>query len=121
MINQVSFLSSAAPDLLSPRGERALRTRHGGLACYRHVVARAAERNERWAEGTSAFGMDSTMTNQPSFLSSAASNSLSHRGEQAPRARHDVLASERPRGDARAQVPSEENGEGTSTSGGTAP
>ncbi|MCW2038077.1 hypothetical protein FHR67_002982 [Xanthomonas arboricola] len=118
MINQASFLYSAAPDLLSPRGERAPRTRHGGLACYRHVVARAAERNERWAEGTSAFGMDSTMTNQPSFLSSAASNSLSH---QAPRARHDVLAWERPRGHARAQVPSEENGERTSTSGRTAP
>ncbi|MCC5091056.1 hypothetical protein [Xanthomonas campestris] len=121
MINQASFLYSAAPDLLSPRGEQAARKRHGGLACYRHVVARAAERNERWAEGTSAFGMDSTMTDQASFLSRAAPDFLFDRGEQAPRAPHDVLAWERLRGHARAQVPSEENGERTSTSGGTAP
>ncbi|AEL09392.1 hypothetical protein XCR_4541 [Xanthomonas campestris pv. raphani 756C] len=40
MTNQASLLSSAAPDFLFPWGERALRTRHGGLACYRHVVAR---------------------------------------------------------------------------------
>ncbi|MCW1980029.1 hypothetical protein FHY33_004287 [Xanthomonas arboricola] len=61
------------------------------------------------------------MTNQAPYLSSAASNSLSHRGEKAPRAPHDVLAWQRPRGNARAEMPSEENGGGTSTSGGTAP
>lgn len=122
MTNQASFLSSAAPDLLSPWGERAPLTRHSGLASERtggHV--RAGARNGGWGERPSGRGKDRTMTNQAPHLSSAASNSLSHRGEQAPRTHHDVLAWERPRGHARAQVPSEENGEGTLTSGGTAP
>ncbi len=122
MINQVSFLSSAASNSLSPLGEHAPRTRHGGLASERtrgHV--RAGARNGGWGERPSGLGKDSTMINQASFLSSAASNSLSPLGERAPRTRHGGLASERTRGHARAGAPSGRRGERTSTSAGTAP
>lgn len=122
MINQVSFLSSAAPDFLSPRGERAPRTRHGGLASERtrgHVRARAW--NGGWGERPSGLGKDRTMTNQAPHLSSAASNSLSPLGERAPRTRHGGFASERVRGHAWAGAPSVGCGERPPALEGTAP
>lgn len=56
MINQASFLSSAAPDFLFDHGEQAPRARHGGLASERTGGhARAGAPSGGWGERTPAL------------------------------------------------------------------